>query len=203
MIEAKLLAGRYLDLVTAPSRAPMGTPAAYIPVVCPPLQIQESHRKNPGGAMNPFRNVGGKRESTVLPGANANKVHRNFKWLLWYQGDIAKTDLTCDVLTGPMSGCILVSYRSATGVTMVGHIGTITVTESMPATINTNVKAVWTTFATAHPTRVIGGFNPVGVTVPMHPPAQPGDVGGQTWGLFTSTGEYYAVPGFCSERKYE
>ncbi len=192
MIEAKLLVGRYLQVTTAPSRAPQGTPPAFVNVMCPTLTIQESTRRNPGAALNPFRNVGGQRESAVVAGTNPNKVHRNFKWLPWYQGDISETVLDHDVLTGPMSGCILVSYRSG-GVITAGHIGTITVTATMPATINTNVKALWNGFANAHPADVIGGFNPAGATVPAHPPAQPGDQVGQTWGLFTTNGDYYAV----------
>ena len=194
MIQAKLLVGRYLQFTPGASRPlPGGLHVpAFVPVVCPPLTIQEATRRDPGGRFNPLRNVGGQRESAVVAGTNANKVHRNFKWLPWYVGDISETTLNCDVLTGPMSGCILVSYRRA-GVSYVGHIGTVTVTDAVPATVNTNLKAVWTNFMNAHPADVLGGFNPVGVTVPMHPPAQPGDIGGQTWGLFTTDGLFYAV----------
>jgi len=196
MIEAKLLVGRYLQFTPTPSRHLPGVAhvSVFVNVVCPPLTMQESTRKDPGGRFNPFRNVGGQRESAVVAGTNthANKTHRNFKWLPWYAGDISETILDRDVLTGPMSGCTLLSYRRA-GVATVGHIGTVTVTDDVPVTVNTNVKAVWTNFANAHAADVIGGFNPVDVTVPPHPPAQPGDVGGQTWGLFTTTGQFYAV----------
>jgi hypothetical protein len=75
----------------------------------------------------------------------------------------------------------------------VGHVGTVTVTAAVPAAINTAVKALWTNFMNAHPADIIGGFNPAGNNVPMHPPAQPGDVAGETWGLFALTGEFYAV----------
>ncbi len=193
MIEAKLLVGRFLQIDTPASRAVTGAAPAFVNVACPALTIAESTRRNPGAALNPFRNVGGQRQSAVAAGTNAAKVHRNFKWLPWYQGDISETVLDRDVLTGPMSGCILVSYRDLGGLTKVGHIGTITVTDTMPATINTNVKGVWNAFALAHPANVIGGFNPVGAAVPVHPPAQPGDQVGQTWGLFTTNGNFYAV----------
>ncbi len=193
MIEAKLLVGRFLQIDTPANRAPTGNPPAFINVACPPLTIAESTRRDPGAKLNPLRNVGGQRQSAVAAGTNANKVHRNFKWLPWYQGDISETVLDKDVLTGPMSGCILVSYRDLTGATKVGHIGTITVTPTMPATINTNVRALWNAFALAHPGNVIGGFNPADAAVPIHPAAQPGDQVGQTWGLFTTNGDYYAV----------
>jgi hypothetical protein len=145
-----------------------------------------------GSKFNPFRNVGGVRQSAVNAGANtqANKVHRNFKFLPWYEGDISETALDHDVLTGPMSGCVLVTYRTAHGI-MAGHIGTVTVTENSPATINTNVKAVWNQFANAHPADVIGGFSPI--SAPMHPPAIGDDIAGETWGLMTTTGQYYSV----------
>jgi hypothetical protein len=68
------------------------------------------------------------------------------------------------------------------------------VTDNVPATVNINVKALWNNFATAHPADVIGGFNPVDPAIPAHPPAQPpDDVVGQTWGLFTTNGQFYAV----------
>jgi hypothetical protein len=194
MIEAKLLVGRYLQFTPGASRhLPAGAHVpAFVNVVCPPLTVQESTRRDPGARFNPFRNVGGQRESAVVAGTNPNKTHRNFKWLPWYAGDIAETPLTCDVLTGPMSGCILVSYRRA-GVPLAGHIGTVTVTDAIPVAVNNSVKAVWNNFANAHPGDVVGGFNPVDATVPVHPPAQPGDVGGQTWGLLTTNGLFYAV----------
>ena len=194
MIEAKLLVGRYFQMIRPTWRNLTGNPPVFVPVVCPPLTIQESTRRDPGAALNPFRNIGGQRSSGVVPGANAapNKVHRNFKFLPWYQGDIAETALNCDVLTGPMSGCALVSYRR-NGVPTVGHVGTVTVTDAVPATINTNVKALWNAFANANPLDVIGGFIPTAITVPAHPPAQTGDIGGETWGLYAMNGDFYAV----------
>ena len=194
MIETKLLAGRFLDFTRPTWRNLTGAAPVFAPVVCPPLNLQESVRRIPGAALNPFRNVGGQRASGVAAGTAtaADKLHRNFKFLPWYQGDISETTLDRDVITGPMSGCVLVSYRQG-GNVMVGHIGTVTVTDAVPATINTNVKALWNNFANANPLDVIGGFNPVAVTVPMHPPAQAGDVGGETWGLYTVGGDYYAV----------
>ncbi len=123
---------------------------------------------------------------------NANKTHRNFKWLPWYAGDISETTLDRDVLTGPMSGCILTSYQR-NGAHQVGHVGTVDETDASRVAVNLAVKAVWNNFANAHPADVVGGFDPVDNAVPPHPPAQPGDQGGKTWGLFTTTGQFYAV----------
>lgn len=194
MIETKLLVGRYLQFTRPTWRNLTGNPPVFVTVLCPALTIQESARRDPGPKLNPFRNVGGQRTSDVAAGTNTapNKVHRNFKFLPWYQGDISETTLNSDVLTGPMSGCVLVSYLRG-GNHMVGHIGTVTVTDAVPATINTNVKALWNNFALANGPSVFGGFNPVAATVPAHPPAQAGDVGGETWGLYTTAGLFYAV----------
>lgn len=194
MLEAKLLVGRQLVFTRPTWRDLTGAAPVFVNVVCPPLTIAESTRKTPGGTYNPFRNVGGTRISDVAAGSNtaANKLHRNFKFLPWYQGDISETVLDRDVLTGPMSGCVLVHYLR-NGHYVAGHIGTITVTDAVPATINTNVKALWNQFANAHPLDVFGGFNPVANTVPAHPPAQPGDIAGETWGLYTIVGTFYAV----------
>ena len=196
MIEAKMLVGRFLQFNPTPKRGLTGNPPAIVPVLCPALTIQESHRKDPGAAYNPFRNVGGVRESNVVVGTNvnANKVHRNFKWLPWYEGDISTTDFTCDVLTGPMSGCILVSYTSATGAPMVGHVGTVSVSETIPASVNTNVKNLWNQFAQNLPlANQVRGFNPVDAAIPGHGPAQGGDAKGETWGLFAHGGGFFAI----------
>jgi hypothetical protein len=194
MIEAKLLVGRFLQFNPTASRPLPALP--YVPdfqdVFCPPLKIKESNRKDPGAWYNPMRNAGGQRQSTIKPGTNATKEHRNFKWLPWYAGDIAETTLDCDVLTGPMSGCVLVLYNKGTA-RKVGHIGTVTVTDAIPDSVNTNVKTVWTNWAKANRDDVIGGFNPRATTVPGHGAWQGDDVGGQTWGLITTLGAFYAV----------
>jgi hypothetical protein len=193
MLEAKLLAGRHLRLTPIPARGITGAAAAFVNVASPAMYIEESERKDPGSKYNPFRNMGGTRVSSTATGAYtaANKIHRNFKWLPWYQGDISETDLNCDVLTGPMSGCILVTYRDAMGVLKAGHVGTV---ENLALATNANVRALWNNYATAHPLRVVGGFNPVGTTVPMFTlPPLADDIGAQTWGLLTTTGNYYAV----------
>ena len=178
MIEAKLLVGRYLKFTPTAQRKLQGRAPQFEAVVCPALQIAESHMR---GLL--------KRESNVLAGTNPTKVHRNFKWLPYYLGDISNTDLTCDVLTGPMSGCILVSYRDLGGTLRVGHVGTVS---GDPGGINGQVKALWNGFATANPGNIVGGFNPIDAAIPILP-AQKGDSGWEAWGLFTTTGEFYTV----------
>jgi hypothetical protein len=194
MVEAKLLVGRCLQFTPGANRhLPAGAHVpAFVPVICPTMTIQDSVRRNPGGKHNPFKNVGGVRESVAIQGANTVKVHRNFKWLPWYAGDISETALDHDVLTGPMSGCTLLSYRR-NGAHVVGHIGTMDDPDGSRAAFNNSVNALWNAYATAHPADVIGGFNPVGGGVPAHPPAQPGDQGGKTWGLFTTNGLFYSI----------
>jgi hypothetical protein len=184
MIEAKLLVGRFLQFTPTPKRAYTYLPPSFVDVLCLPLQIEESYRKDF------FKNV---RESNVITGTNTKKIHRNFKWLPWYEGDISVTDFNCDVLTGPMTGCKLVSYRDTTGAPKVGHVGTITVTEKFPESINVAVKDLWNTFARANPGNIVGGFCPTDNPIHGHGRAQGADSGGETWGLFSTNGDLYTV----------
>jgi hypothetical protein len=157
------------------------------------MTIQDSVRREPGAKYNPLRNVGGVRQSAAVPGTHLTKTYRNFKWLPWYAGDISETPLTAhDILTGPMSGCMLVTYRR-NGVTQAGHVGTVDDPDGSRTAVNNSVKTLWNQFANAHAADVIGGFDPVDAAVPNAPAAQPGDMGGKTWGLFTTSGLFYAV----------
>lgn len=186
MIEAKLLVGRYLQLATAPTRPMRGVPPIFDIVVCPPLTIQESTR-----FAGPLGGQFGQRASAVVPGANASpaKIHRNFKWLPYYEGDISATTQTCDVLTGPMSGCPLVRYLNA-GNIYVGHIGTVL----GQVAVNAAVTALWNGFALANPASILGGFNPFGPTVPTPPPpATAQDSVARIWGLITTAGTFFSV----------
>ncbi len=195
-IEAKLLVGRILEFNRAVGRIRQASSPQFESLVIAPLQVAESTRIDVGSKLNPFRNLGGQRQSMVVAGANpsANKAHRNFKWLPWYEGDISETLLNYDVLTGPMSGCCLVTYRQAAGGPLfAGHIGTVTVSESSPASINDNVKNLFKQAITNNTIRDVRGFIPTNNAVPSHPPAVGNDIGGETWGLLTTTGDFYAV----------
>ncbi|MGH6990887.1 MAG: hypothetical protein ACREE3_13400, partial [Stellaceae bacterium] len=94
-----------------------------------------------------------------------------------------------DVLTGPMSGCWLVSYRKANGVPHAGHLGTDIAHPVETAAI----KANWNNFAQNHPVDVIGGFNPFNAWVGAFPAAERGEGPPRIFGLFTTANEYYIV----------
>jgi hypothetical protein len=194
MIETKLLIGRYIQFQRPTWRdlPSIAHVPDFVTVNCPRQTLQESTPRS----RNPFSAAAAQRVSSVAQGTNpaASKLHRNFKFLPWYQGDISETVLDQDVLTGPMSGCIIVRYRR-NGSLCVGHIGTVTVTDDIPESVNTNVKRRWTDFMTneANPGDIYGGFNPTARTVKVHPPAQAGDIAGETWALVTTGGRYYSV----------
>jgi hypothetical protein len=184
MIETKLIVGRYLQLNPAPSRPLRGVPPIFDPAMCPPLKIQESTR-----FAGPLGGKFGQRASAVVPGANLNKMHRNFKWLPYYEGDISVTNQNMDILTGPMSGCPIVRFLQH-GQIKVGHIGTVLGN----GPVNVAVKGLWNAFALANPASILGGFNPFGPAVPMPPPANGhGDSVARIWGLITTAGVFYSV----------
>jgi hypothetical protein len=64
--------------------------------------------------MNKFRNLGL---------AKTNPIPHD--WLNYVHGQTATISTANDVLTGFMSGCIIVVYNDGAGVRQVGHIGTI------------------------------------------------------------------------------
>jgi hypothetical protein len=194
MVEAKLLAGRFLNFNRPAGRKPTRLAPVWVTLVLPVLRIELSDRRNPGAALNPFRNVGGLRQSSVATGAHATKAHRNFKWLPWYEGDISETLLDHDVLTGPMSGCALVTYRKAAGgPRYAAHIGTITETEATVVGTNAAVKALFTTALANNTIRDARGFIPTANAVPAHPAHQGDDSAAETWGLMTTGGDFYTI----------
>ena len=190
-----LVEDRYYTFTLPPLRVRTLKPPEFVHILCPPQTIDESVRRDPGAAYNPFRNVGGQRTSAVVAGTNtkSSKAHRNFKWLPWYPGDISETVFDLDVITGPMTGCVLAQYVRD-GKNVVGHIGTLDVdVPGHGSTVNTLVKERWNTFAKDHPGDIVGAFNPVDKKIPAAPPARGEDAGGQVWGLLTTSGEYYTI----------
>ena len=99
-----------------------------------------------------------------------------------------------DVLTGPMSGCWLVTYRKANGVPHAGHLGTDVASPAGTAAVN----GAWNAFALAHPGDVIGGFNPLRHWIGPYPtrnanePAIPPKI----FGLYTTNNQYYIMVAF-------
>jgi hypothetical protein len=145
MLQQKLIVGRYFDFTVPDSPRPTGDPGSFQPVDGQQCYLQEST-----GVFT--------KTSAVVDGPG-EKEHRNFIWLPWVPGRITEVPLgKADVLTGPMSGCWLVTYSNSSGKQCVGHIGTKDNAQD-PDTIA--VKETWNSFAKANPGSVKGGFNPV------------------------------------------
>jgi hypothetical protein len=124
--------------------------------------------------------------NTSLPGT----VPRRYKWLPWHAGMISDTVLDSDVLTGPMSGCLLAGYFDTNGGRHAVHIGTTEDRAQSDA-----VKAAWRGRAVGFRNQEIVGFDPAtmsGLTLPDH-------VAGaefpnpEIWGLITTTGRLFGL----------
>lgn len=114
----------------------------------------------------------------------------NYTWLDYAPGRTAKVALGAkDVLTGPMSGCIIARWND-TGVTSIGHVGTV----ESSKTVNDLVKSK---FAEAVPKQGPTGFNPAEawdlneclqlmqkVGISNRP---------DVFGLVTTTGQFYSL----------
>lgn len=157
----KLIKGRFIDLdIKTLNLRPAGlSPAAgnpphgsFVDSTAMPLNLEQAVSEKTGI----FSRT---KTSGFVPGVNNAKVHRNFHWLKWIPPYIAQIPLGgVDVLTGPMSGCWVITYRypgAATDQIYVGHLGTCGTTAWDDA-----MKAGWTHFAAANPTALISGFQP-------------------------------------------
>jgi hypothetical protein len=74
-----------------------------------------------------------------------------YSWLVYAHGHTTRLSATSDVLTGPMSGCLIASWTDQ-GSRYVGHVGTVEANEKL----NQQVKEV---FARTMPQNTTG-FNP-------------------------------------------
>lgn len=178
MLEQKLIVNRLIDLNLAPLPAPAYADGDFVLV-----PVQQCYLRESTGVFT--------KTSTVQP-APGPKAHRNFKWLPWLPGAIAECALVGeDVLTGPMSGCWLVSYRKANGVPHAAHLGT----DVASAARTTAVNGAWNALATARPADVIGGFNPLRHWAGPFPDRQSGEPAAppKIFGLYTTTGQFYAM----------
>jgi hypothetical protein len=214
MIEQKLIVGRYLELNNpAPSFA--GPPVlGFQEVNQIVMHIAESESSAAPSASNvnmpgfnptfkqqvaigfqraseEIKNqVDRQRTSTTGLGAVA-KVHRNFVWLEWLGGLVSEVKVGgIDILTGPFTGCWLVSYLRG-GVHYIGHVGTCD-DHADPRSIA--AKAAWNTFAASVPSHSFSGFNPfnddwVGVV----PVQQAGEGNRKYFGLVTVAGDFYTI----------
>ncbi|MGH9404249.1 MAG: hypothetical protein ACRD3D_00260 [Terriglobia bacterium] len=214
MIEQKLIVGRYIELNT-PQPVFAGAAAnGFQRVTAQVLHIDTSQSSAAAVSNNPVMpgfNPGLKlkaqialqrageqvqsqfnrqRVSTTGAGAVA-KAHRNFVWLEWLGGVVSEVNPNgIDVLTGPMSGCWILSYLRA-GVRYVGHVGTVMLPTD-PQSIA--ARAAWNNFAPGVHMAARAGFNPF--NDPWLGPATaglPGEAALKTFALVTSTGTFYTV----------
>lgn len=179
MLEQKLIVGRYLDFPQAilgqPGMLPTQTPGDM--VTCQPNQfhIQES--------------TGVFTKTSVIV-AGAGPAHRTFTWLPYTPGLITVVALVgADVLTGPMSGCWLATYRKPNGVPHAAHVGTDVASVARTAAVNT----AWNLHATAHAGDIIGGFNPLRHWNGANPAGKAGETAGKMYALYTTNNHYYVV----------
>lgn len=112
-------------------------------------------------------------------------------WLVYSAGHTTKMSATNDVLTGPMSGCIITVWKEK-GKRYVGHVGTVD-DGGVGVTINQKVKAK---FADDMPQNTIG-FNPAlawnpGEIMPLLRRVKQGAAIHIT-GLVTSNDQFYSI----------
>lgn len=214
MIEQKLIVGRYLELNTPPPA--LAGPAVngfqeVNPIV---LHIDKSESSsapvtppNPIHGFNPtvmqqaqigLQRTGEQikaqfdRQKVSSTGLGAvAKAHRNFVWLEWIGGVVSCIQPHgIDVLTGPMSGCWIVSFLQG-GAHYIGHVGTV-----MTATDANTIaaRAAWNNFAGANPRISYSGFNPFNDPwVGAVPAAQAGEAARKTFALVSTAGTFYTV----------
>jgi hypothetical protein len=185
MLETKLIVGRYLNLpnnVVMPPIVNLAAVGSFQLVALTTVHIEES--------TGVFTKTSG-----VTQGLS-QKGHRNFRFLPWLSGRISEADLqVTDVLTGPMSGCWLVTYRKPNGVIHCGHLGTDVASQEKTDAVNNT----WNNWATVNAADVIGGFNPFRWWNANHalPVAKQGENAiPRFFGLYTTTGEYYTMVTF-------
>lgn len=117
------------------------------------------------------------------------QAHRNLQWLYWFSGEISHVPMNgVDVLTGPMSGCILVMFRH-NGVVHAGHLGT----DIAHPDNNAAVKDTWNTFATDNEDDVVGGFNPANDWPGGYPAQRRGEGAARIFGLMTTAQEFWTI----------
>ncbi|MGD8322471.1 MAG: hypothetical protein PVJ02_18610 [Gemmatimonadota bacterium] len=111
-----------------------------------------------------------------------------YEWLVYAHGHTTKLSPTRDVLTGPMSGCLITQWTDQ-GRRYVGHVGTV----ESSASVNQKVK---TAFAAAMPQNTTG-FNPANAWNPGEIAQKMGKFGKvpavRIMALVTTGGQFYSV----------
>lgn len=185
MLEQKLILNRFINLNLPPAVVPVYVLGDFVTVPVQNCYLQEST-----GIF--------KKTSNVLAGTGL-KAHRNFKWLPWLPGAISEVALVgVDVLTGPMSGCWLVTYRKPNGVPHAGHLGTNIADPNATLAVNT----AWNNFALANPGDVIGGFNPLRHWIGNYPARRANEPAAapKFFGLYTTTNQFYIIVAYQQNR---
>jgi hypothetical protein len=182
MLEQKLVVGKFFNLTLVPPAMPPFANGDFVLV-----PVQQCYLMESSGVFT---------KTSLVQAGPGPKAHRNFKWLPWVPGAISEVALTggADVLTGPMSGCWLATYRKPNGVPHAVHLGTDVGKDVENAAVN----GAWNAFALANPVDIIGGFNPIRHWVGAFP-ARRGDddnVPPTIFGLFTTAGEFHIIVAF-------
>jgi len=115
-------------------------------------------------------------------------VNTNCQFLWWYPGSVSHVGISgLDVLTGPMSGCLLVTFR-LDGIVHAGHLGT-----DIDSVENTdNAWDAWQDWAGLNAHDVVGGFFPAKHWSEHLPMPRPGEAGAKIFGLMTAQGEFWS-----------
>lgn len=129
-------------------------------------------------------------KTSAVQAGRSLKEHRNFLWLPYAPGAITEIPLQgTDVLSGPMSGCWLITYRKPNGIPCVAHVGTV---DSAVDPRTVAVKAAWNRFAGGNQWNIVGGFNPL-ASWPALPAPRGHDSVAAVFGLCTASNEFYTV----------
>ena len=215
MIEQKLIVGRFIELNTpVPVNAAYAAPAGFQPLNRIVLHIEQSESEakpstpsNPLPGFNPSLTQKAEifakqtaekiqnqfdRQRTSGTGLGAvAKAHRNFLWQEWIPGLVSEVEMAgVDVLTGPMSGCWIMSYvRNNTR--YVGHVGT----DNLPTTANSiAAKAAWNAYVAGAAPGSFSGFNPFNDPWAGPVPQQlPGESARKTFALVTALNVFHTV----------
>ncbi len=214
MIEQKLIVGRFIDLQTLPPTNAAPVALGFQLVNRQVLHIAESSNThapvpvaNPQHGFNPSftqkaailaqragqhikSQFDRQRVSNTGVGA-VTKVHRNFLWLEWLPGLVSEVVTNgMDVLTGPMSGCWIMSYQRG-GVQHIGHVGT-DMSHAHPNSVA--ARNAWNAFSAVLPPGSVTWFNPFNDPWVGGVPAQlPGEANRKTFALVTGAGIFHTV----------
>jgi hypothetical protein len=170
MLEKKLTPGRYIDFRPGDqekhfkSALNISIPEGlnhlnerFVPIEPRFYHIEKPNRRDQNWLEKTSRILPGTapNRTGIIPSVNPSKRdqgHRNFIWLPFRPGLITEVQSDgVDVLSGPFSGCLMVTYRK-NGKQYVAHLGTGE--KGSPETLN--VKAAWQQFVGSDEVEVDG-----------------------------------------------